>query len=55
MAPRGASLRLPLWLKRAGTLFEDRNRVLGNLSSIGEVWETAKWMKEQMTDTLGHC
>lgn len=55
MAPLGASLRLPLWLKRAGALFEDRNRVLGNLSSIGSVWETAKWMNEgKMTDTLGH-
>ena len=37
MAPLGVSLRLPLWLKCAGTLFEDRNRVLGNLSSIGGV------------------
>ena len=54
MAPLGFSLRLPLWLKCAGTLFEDRNRVLGNLSSIGGVWEMAKWMNEQMTDTLGH-
>lgn len=28
--------------------------MLGNLSSIGGVWEMAKWMNEQMTDTLGY-
>lgn len=38
MAPRGISFGLPLWLKRAGTLSEGRNRVLVNLSPIGGVW-----------------